>query len=315
MLTFHLWELEEFSLEARESPLLVGNQRDEHNVLGGQEGQVVRRSIVPTEPTKEGTESVRQLHSEPQVAQISSEQGQELHHQDFRAAQDQPVSSHKDSVPHTEPIQTPLPTLWRRNTKPWGHSPHQSMGLHRAQRVIHLDVVTAVCALLQVQCLEGQADDGVGICPQCPVAACIVGVRAVGEPWRGETGDLPFLGVEGEKATICPGEQQRVIRANEEEEKTFLVGAGYTEDSRCVGVLPSCRKALQRTDQVTHHSWITASLANPKLAPSSTWRSTSGKAPPLRPFLTPKGKLSPCRHLGMHRGYYTETEEELYLLS
>lgn len=106
MLTFHLWELEEFSLEARESPLLVGNQRDEHNVLGGQEGQVVRRSIVPTEPTKEGTESVRQLHSEPQVAQISSEQGQELHHQDFRAAQDQPVSSHKDSVPHTEPTQS-----------------------------------------------------------------------------------------------------------------------------------------------------------------------------------------------------------------
>lgn len=78
------------------------------------------------------------------------------------------------------------------------------MGLHRAQRVIHLDVVTAVCALLQVQCLEGQADDGVGICPQCPVAACIVGVWAVGEPWRVETGDLPFLGVEGEKAAIVP---------------------------------------------------------------------------------------------------------------
>lgn len=40
-LTFHLWELEELSLKARVSPLLVGNQRDKHNVLGGQEGQVV----------------------------------------------------------------------------------------------------------------------------------------------------------------------------------------------------------------------------------------------------------------------------------
>lgn len=208
-----------------------------------------------------------------------------------------------------------LPTPWRRSTKPWGHSPHQSMGLHRAQRVIHLDVVTAVCALLQVQCLEGQADDGVGICPQCPVAACIVGVWAVGEPWRVETGDLPFLGVEGEKAAICPGEQQRVIRTNEEEERSFLWVQGM---QRTADVLEFClpgERHCGRTDQATHHCWITASLANPKPAPSSTWRSASGKAPPFRPFLTPKGKLSPCRQLGMHRGHYTETEEELYSLS
>lgn len=100
-------------------------------------------------------------------------------------------------------------------------SPHQSVGLHGAQRVVHLDVVTIVCALLQFQCPEGQADDRVGVRPQRPVAACVVGVRAVGEPRRGETGDLPFLGMEGKKAAICPGEQGRVSRTNEEGERSF----------------------------------------------------------------------------------------------
>lgn len=100
-------------------------------------------------------------------------------------------------------------------------SPHQSVGLHGAQRVVHLDVVTVICALLQFQRPEGQADDGIGVCPQRPVAARVVGVRAVGEPRRGETGDLPFLGVEGKKAAICPGEWGRVSRTNEEEERSF----------------------------------------------------------------------------------------------
>lgn len=100
-------------------------------------------------------------------------------------------------------------------------SPHQSVGLHGAQRVVHLDVVTVVCALLQFQRPEGQADDRVGVRPQRPVAACVVGVRAVGEPRRGETGDFPFLGVEGKKAAICPGEQGRVSRTNEEGETSF----------------------------------------------------------------------------------------------
>lgn len=52
LLTFHLGELEELGLKAGESPLLVGNQRDEHDVLGGQEGQVVGRGVTPTEPRK-----------------------------------------------------------------------------------------------------------------------------------------------------------------------------------------------------------------------------------------------------------------------
>lgn len=52
LLTFHLRELEELSLKAGESPLLVGNQRDEHDVLGGEEGQVVGRGVIPTEPRK-----------------------------------------------------------------------------------------------------------------------------------------------------------------------------------------------------------------------------------------------------------------------
>lgn len=137
----------------------------------------------------------------------------------------------------------------------------------------------------------------------------------MGEPWRVETGDLPFLGVEGEKAAICPGEQQRVIRTKKEEERSFLWVQGM---QRTADVLEFClpgERHCSRTDQATHHCWITASLANPKPAPSSTWRSASGKAPPFRPFLTPKGKLSPCRQLGMHRGHYTETEEELYSLS
>lgn len=90
------------------------------------------------------------------------------------------------------------------------------MGLHGAQRVIHLDVVAVIRALLQLQRLEGQADDGVGVRPQCPVAERVVGVWAVGEARRGESGDLPFLGVEGKHAALCPGEQGRVNKANED---------------------------------------------------------------------------------------------------
>lgn len=94
--TFRLWELEELSLKARESPLLVGNQRDEHNVLGGQEGQVVGRSIIPTQPRKKGTKCIRQLQREPPVAPSTKEQGQE------------PRSQQHSCAAHHHPA-TPLP--------------------------------------------------------------------------------------------------------------------------------------------------------------------------------------------------------------
>lgn len=99
---------------------------------------------------------------------------------------------------------------WCRTDTWWGRSPDQGVGLHGAQRVVHLDVVAVIRALLQLQRLEGQADDGVGVRPQGPVAERVVGVGAVGEARGGETGDLPFLGVEGKHAAICPGEQGRV---------------------------------------------------------------------------------------------------------
>lgn len=50
LLTAHLRQLEEHGLKARISPPSVGYQRDEQNVLGGEEGQVVGGGIGATQP-------------------------------------------------------------------------------------------------------------------------------------------------------------------------------------------------------------------------------------------------------------------------
>lgn len=49
-LTAHLWQLEEHGLKARMSPLSVGYQRDEQDVLRGEEGQVVGGRVGAAQP-------------------------------------------------------------------------------------------------------------------------------------------------------------------------------------------------------------------------------------------------------------------------
>lgn len=81
------------------------------------------------------------------------------------------------------------------------------MGLHGTQGVVDLDVVVALTAGLHIKCLESQADNGISVSPQDPLAASVVGVWAVGEAWCGKAGDLALLGMQRKTATICTGQK------------------------------------------------------------------------------------------------------------
>lgn len=50
LLTAHLGQLEEHGFKARVSPLRVGYQRDEQDILGGDEGHVVGGGVGATQP-------------------------------------------------------------------------------------------------------------------------------------------------------------------------------------------------------------------------------------------------------------------------
>lgn len=170
------------------------------------------------------------------------------------------------------------------------------MGLHGAQRVVHLDVVTVISAWLQLQGLEGETDAGAGICPQCPVAEGIVGVWAVGEARRGEAGDFPFLGVKGENAAVCPESREQLTR------QTSLA----LPFPRMQKIIPA---GYHRADG---SSWITARPVPQSVQPQTSSKEHTGiclacRAPLSRPF--------PILQEKHHPKETTEMEEEMYLLS
>lgn len=65
-----------------------------------------------------------------------------------------------------------------------------------------------------IKALEGEAQHGVGIAPQGPLAAGEGWVGAVGETRRGEASPFSPSGVQGECASVC-GKQRRRSRAGQ----------------------------------------------------------------------------------------------------
>lgn len=97
----------------------------------------------------------------------------------------------------------PLPT----STRP-GHSLHHSPGFHGAQGVIHSDQVTATFVTgRDIEAAEGEAQCGVSVPPQGPLAAGVRRVGAVREAGRGEAGRLAATGVQGKAAAVCVGQE------------------------------------------------------------------------------------------------------------
>lgn len=107
-------------------------------------------------------------------------------------------------IPEAQPTTgSPLPT----STLP-GHSLHHGSGFHRAQGVIHHDQVTATFITGgNIEAAEGEAQHGVSVPPQRPLAAGVRWVGTVGEAGCAEAGGLAALGVQGKAAAVCVGQE------------------------------------------------------------------------------------------------------------
>lgn len=101
--------------------------------------------------------------------------------------------------------QLPQPT-----SAPPTHSLSHCAGFHGAQGVIHHDQVIAIGVTgCDIKASEGEAQHGVGIAPQGPLAAGEGWVGAVGKAGRGEASLLPPSGVQGKFASVCGKQEER----------------------------------------------------------------------------------------------------------
>jgi hypothetical protein len=83
------------------------------------------------------------------------------------------------------------------------------MGLHGTQGVIHRDQVTAVPITgRDVKAAEGEAQRGVSVPPQHPLAAGTSWVRTVGKARRAEASQLAAPGMQRETAAVCVGDKK-----------------------------------------------------------------------------------------------------------
>lgn len=78
------------------------------------------------------------------------------------------------------------------------------MGLHGAQAVVHCDQVTVqLITGSDIKAAEGEAQHGVGVTPQDPLAAGMSWVGAVRESRGGEACHLPSSGMQSKTAAVC----------------------------------------------------------------------------------------------------------------